>query len=182
MDQGLIPRRYAKALLKFATERKCDELIYSRMKQLEASMEAEPALQQTMANPFVSDADKASLLANAAGAAESDTALTDFVRLLIRNKRMADVRLIATAYVDLYRRTNGIYRVKLTSAAPMKPAETDRVKTLVGKHLPAGASMEFSADVDPGLIGGFTVGIDNELLDASVSNELKQLRLKLLSK
>lgn len=41
--------------------------------------------------------------------------------------------------------------------------------------------MEYSERVDPELIGGFVVNIDNERLDASVSNEFKQLRLKLLS-
>ena len=41
--------------------------------------------------------------------------------------------------------------------------------------------MEYSQRVDPDLIGGFVINIDNEQLDASISNELKQLRLKLLS-
>ena len=40
--------------------------------------------------------------------------------------------------------------------------------------------MEYTYSTDPDLIGGFTVDIDNERLDASVKNELKQLRLKLL--
>ena len=40
--------------------------------------------------------------------------------------------------------------------------------------------MEYVSRVDPDLIGGFTVSIDNERLDASVRNELKQLRLNLL--
>ena len=42
--------------------------------------------------------------------------------------------------------------------------------------------MEYNHRIDPDLIGGFVVNIDNEKLDASVANELKQLRLKLLSK
>lgn len=41
--------------------------------------------------------------------------------------------------------------------------------------------MEYHHRVDPSLIGGFTVTINNEKLDASVADELKQLRLKLLS-
>ena len=40
--------------------------------------------------------------------------------------------------------------------------------------------MEYDTHVNPDLIGGFTVSIDNERLDASVKNELKQLRLNLL--
>ncbi|WP_368075483.1 F0F1 ATP synthase subunit delta, partial [uncultured Muribaculum sp.] len=39
----------------------------------------------------------------------------------------------------------------------------------------------FSRTVDPELIGGFVININSERLDASISNELKQLRLKLLS-
>ena len=34
--------------------------------------------------------------------------------------------------------------------------------------------------VDPALIGGFTVTLGSERLDASVRNDLKQLQLKLL--
>ena len=41
--------------------------------------------------------------------------------------------------------------------------------------------MEYSSSVDPSLIGGFTVSVGNERIDASISNELKQLRLNLIS-
>ncbi len=40
--------------------------------------------------------------------------------------------------------------------------------------------MEYDFKIDPELIGGFTVNIGSERLDASIKNELKQLRLKLL--
>ncbi|MBO8476635.1 MAG: F0F1 ATP synthase subunit delta, partial [Bacteroidetes bacterium] len=36
--------------------------------------------------------------------------------------------------------------------------------------------------VNPSLIGGFTIKVDSLLLDASISNELRNLRLKLLSR
>lgn len=42
--------------------------------------------------------------------------------------------------------------------------------------------MEYMSVVNPDLLGGFTVNIGNEKLDASIANELKQLRLNLLSK
>ena len=58
--------------------------------------------------------------------------------------------------------------------------EMSRLKSLVEKHL-GDATVEFTKDVDPDLIGGFVVTVNSERLDASVSNEIKQLRLKLLS-
>ena len=54
-----------------------------------------------------------------------------------------------------------------------------RIKDLIAREL-KGASMEFSTRVDPSLIGGFVINIDNERLDASLSNQLKELRLSLL--
>ena len=63
----------------------------------------------------------------------------------------------------------------------MAPADEDRLRKLIQRHL-GSAQMEYRHLIDPDLIGGFVVSIDNEKLDASVANELKQLRLKLLSK
>ena len=107
--------------------------------------------------------------------------MADFLKLLVVNKRLGVLRGIALAYIALYRTAHRIYSVSVTSAAPLAQAELDRIHTLVDKHLPDGATAEISQAVDPALIGGFTVAIDNERLDASVANELKQLRLKLLS-
>lgn len=156
--------------------------MYELMKTLSTSFDNSPELATTVANPFVAEADKAKLLQTAAGASPKDTLFGDFIKLLERNKRIALTRGAALAYQDIYRRENHIYRVHVTSAAPMDKNQDQRLRQLVASHLPQGASMEYSTSIDPDLIGGFTVGIDSERLDASIKNELKQLRLKLLSK
>lgn len=182
MDQGLIPRRYAKALFMLAEERGADKAVYDAMLRLSAAFAAEPDLQKAMANPHVAAADKQKLVA---AAAEPDSKaaplVADMAELMERNRRMDYVRGVALAYVAIYRNARKIYRVDITSAAPLQSAELERIHTLVKKHLPADATAEFNEAVNPDLIGGFTVSIDNELLDASVANDLKQLRLKLLS-
>ena len=40
--------------------------------------------------------------------------------------------------------------------------------------------MEYDYRINPALIGGFTVTVNSERLDASVANTLKQLRLHLI--
>ena len=91
------------------------------------------------------------------------------------------MRDIAIAFLAIYRKTNGIYSVKVTSAGELSAAERDRIKTIITRHLPEGSKIEYSSTVDPELLGGFVVNIDNERLDASIKNELEQLRLKLIS-
>ena len=44
------------------------------------------------------------------------------------------------------------------------------------------ASMEYAERVDPARIGGFAIDIASERLDASVRNNLEQMRLNLLKK
>lgn len=179
MQEGLIPRRYAKALYKFAVECDATRAVYDKMLLLERSFEQQPALQEVMLNPYIKNNDKLKLLATAAGVDSSDPVMTDFFKLLDKNKRFEMARAIAIAYRQLYRRECNIYQVHVTSASPLSDAEETRLKDIIKRHLDGG-SMEYSSDVDPDIIGGFIVKIDNELLDASISNELKQLRIKLI--
>ena len=179
MNEGLIPKRYAKALYKVGVERGCDKRLYSLMQNLTAAAAADPGLQKAVANPFVTETDKAALLTTAAGAEAKDTAFADFVALLRRNRRVDMACAIAAAYVAYYRSQHNIRSVRVVSAAPLDSALLARIKALVEAHL-HGASMEFSTSVDPSLIGGFIVNIDNESLDASLSRQLKELRQSLL--
>lgn len=179
MNQGLIPRRYAKALYKFALEHNTDKRIYALTGALVDQFAHHKELQLTLSNPFVDNADKTLLINTAAGATAADTDWADFLRLLVDNKRLDIVRDIATAYRDIYRQAHNIYVVKVTSAAPMDPADEKRLKKMIQERL-NGGTMEFTDSVDPDLIGGFVININNERLDASVANELEQLRQKLL--
>lgn len=181
MDQGLLPRRYAKALYKFADERHDTQAVYGFMENLDAAFDANPRLQQTIANPFVKTADKVALLTTAAGKnADSSATLADFIKLLVENRRIDLAREIALAYMDTYRKANNIYKVSVISAAPLSQADNDRLKALVEKHLDGGTA-QYENAVQPDLIGGFVINIDNERLDASVKHELEQLRLALLN-
>lgn len=180
MNEGLIPRRYAKALYMVALDRKQSERMYDLMQTLAESFKANAGLSATVANPFVSQADKDRLLTTAAGATAADTTFADFLKLLAENRRTDLINQIALSYGDLYRERNNIRRVEVVSAAPLDPKVENRIKSLVEAHL-HGATMDFSKSVDPNLIGGFIVNIDNERLDASLRNQLKELRLSLLN-
>jgi len=184
MNEGLIPRRYAKALYKIGVDRGDNDALYAMMNALDAAFAAAPGMQAVVSNPFVSAGDKIALLRSAvspmsganAGAAST---FGDFLQLLVDNRRIDMVRGIAVAYLDIYRKAGNIKRVKVTSAAPLSPVAEERLRALIAAHL-GGAAMEYCSATDPSLIGGFTVTVDSERLDASIRNDLKQLRLNLI--
>lgn len=179
MDNGLIPHRYAKALYKLALEHGNTRQVYDEMKQVISAFETDPRLSKVLANPFVSRDDKAALLKAAAGDKVENDYL-GFVKLILDSHREEYARLMALAYRDIYRQANHIARVKITTAAVLPDSDMQKLRALVENAFPD-TSLEFSYDVNADIIGGFVIDVDDARMDASVSNEIEQLRLNLLS-
>ena len=180
MNDGLIPRRYAKALYKFALDKGQDTTMYRLMTELCANFAAQPGLQSTMANPFVTDSAKQQLVTTACGLKKPDPVLDDFIHLLADNRRLPMLNAIALAYLAIYRQAHDIHEVTVTSAFPLDKATEKRITDVIQQQIGPDGSMEYHSVVNPDIIGGFTMTIDNDKLDASIANELKQLKLNLL--
>lgn len=178
MDNGLIPFRYAKALYKYALEHHSTEEVYNLMKRVVASFEDNPGMQKILSNPFVKPEDKEKILLSAAGD-EADEAYSRFVKLIIEHKRTDFALQMMLAYRDIYRKENNISQVKITTASNLDDSLMQKLRDIVKKAF-SNSVLEFSDSVNPDLIGGFVIDVDSVRMDASVSNELEQLRQTLL--
>ena len=179
MDNGLIPQRYAKALYKFAIEHDNAREVYDEMKQVIASFQSDPRLTKVISNPYVGRDTKAELLKAAAGdKAEND--YLGFIKLILDNRREEYALSMALAYRDIYRKANKISQVKITTAAKLPEKEMEKLRNLVSSSF-KGRTLEFAEDINSELIGGFVIDVDDSRMDASLSNEIEQLRLNLLS-
>jgi F-type H+-transporting ATPase subunit delta len=178
MNDGLIPTRYARALYKFAMESDSAAQVYGEVKQLSKSF-TDITMQRTVDNPFIAIADKEKVLLSAAGA-QKDGCLDKFVLMVIRHNRENFMREIILQYGKIYRERNNIAQVEIVTASKMPDAKIAEIADVVKTQL-AGKTIEETHTVNPELIGGFLVKVDNIVLDATIKNELKKLRLKLLS-
>ena len=178
MDNGLIPQRYAKALYKFASEKGETGQMYELSKVVIKSFQENPELQKVLANPYVSSQDKDALLVAAAGEHHGDI-YGRFIALLIENKRISYAYQIMMAYRDLYRKENHISQARITTATPLEKDLLDKLRKIVASSF-KDSTLEFSEAVNPKLIGGFIIDVDSVRMDASISNELEQLRQTLL--
>ena len=179
MNEGLIPKRYAKALYLLASEKGDAATVYKQTALLVANMAAQPGIANAVENPFLPTDDKVNLLATAADIKQG--LLVDFFRLVINNGRQNMIYDMALAYCKMYRDANGIAQVEVTTAALLPDASLNKIKDSVKSCIDA-KEVEYSVKVNPELIGGFTVKVDSKLLDASIRSELTDLRFKLLSK
>jgi len=176
MNAGIIAHRYAKAFYQFASAHKEEDMLREELKSLSEQFLAVPVLQKTLDNPTVSPAVKIELLTTAAGKDISDTC-RKALHLIVKNKRTHFIRPVALMYDKVYRKAKGMIIMKLATTEPASNDVKNKLVALVKKN---SDQVEFITEINPDLIGGFTLEIDDLRLDASVKNLLNQLRLELI--
>ena len=172
MDIGVISVRYARALLKSATDQQLEDAVYQEMQLLAKSYLDVPQLRQTIAGPMLSKDKKETLLLTAVGG--SATPLTKaFIQLVLKEGREPVMQFIANSYVTLYRQQKNVIRGRLITAARVSPDTEQKMRRMVESK--TNGTVEFETEVNPDLIGGFILEYDTYRMDASVKSKLNTI-------
>ena len=172
MDIGVISVRYARALLKSATDAKIEADVYKEMRTLAKSYTEVPQLRQTIDNPMLSKDTKQQLLLTAVG--EKPCELTKaFISLVLKEDRENVMQFIANSYVTLYRQQKNVIRGRLITAAAVSPATEQKMRQMVESK--TNGTVEFETEVNPDIIGGFILEYDTYRMDASVKSKLNSI-------
>ena len=164
--------RYARALLKSATDQKLEDAVYQEMMTVAKSYLDVPALRHTIDNPMLSKDKKEALLTVAAG--EKPCQLTKaFIALVLKEDRENVMQFMANSYITLYRKQKNVIRGKLTTAARVTAETEQKMRQMVeGK---TNGTVEFETEVNPDIIGGFILEYDTYRMDASVKSKLNNI-------
>ena len=168
--------RYARALLKSATDQKQEDAVYQEMMTVAKSYLDVPALRHTIDNPMLSKDKKEALLLVAAG--EKPCELTKaFIALVLKEDRENVMQFMANSYITLYRKQKNVIRGKLTTAARVSAQTEQKMRQMVESK--TNGTVEFETEVDPDIIGGFILEYDTFRMDASVKSKLNTILTQL---
>ena len=177
MDIGVISVRYARALLKSATDASLAETLYAEMQRLVQCYLDIPALRQTIDNPMLAKDKKQMLLETAVGGDGASPLSKSFIALVLKEDRENMIQFMAASYVTLYRQQRNIIRGKLTTAVAVSPQMEQKMRQMVeGKTQ---GTVEFETQVNPDIIGGFILEYDTYRMDASVKSKLNSILTQL---
>ena len=176
MDIGVISVRYARALLKSATDQKLEDAVYQEMQLLAKSYVEVPQLRHTIDNPMLSKEKKEALLLTAVGGQPTDLTRA-FIGLVLKEDREPVMQFIANSYVTLYRKQKNVIRGRLITAARVSPATEQKMRQMVESK--TNGTVEFETEVNPDLIGGFILEYDTYRMDASVKAKLNTILTQL---
>jgi len=105
------------------------------------------------------------------GEKDHDRVLDNFVKILNQNGDLGRYGQIEAEYQKLEAVGRGIKEVQLTTASNLDPKEI-----IAHLNKVVGGKAEIRHKVDPGIIGGVVVRVDDTLIDASLKSNLDKLR------
>jgi len=173
MDIGVISVRYARALLKSATDAKIEDAVYQQMLLLAKSYIEVPQLRHTIDNPMLAKDKKEALLLTAAGGEQALPLTKAFISLVLKEDRENMIQFMANSYVTLYRKQKNVIRGKLTTAVAVAPETEQKMRQMVESRTQG--IVEFETEVNPDIIGGFVLEYDTYRMDASVKSRLNSI-------
>jgi F-type H+-transporting ATPase subunit delta len=177
MDQSKVRVRYSKAFFSLAKEknqldtlRKDIELVYALCKE-------SADFRLLLESPIVKTSRKVKLLKSIFDKQISPLTL-NFLELITNNRREAHLTGILQNLLSLYRQEEGMKSAVITTAADLNPSLITDIQKQIEKQL--NVQIELTRKVDPALIGGFILRIDDQQVDASIASQLRKVREKLL--
>jgi F-type H+-transporting ATPase subunit delta len=166
-----VASRYAKSILDLSIEKGQLEQVYADMLFLQAAIKGSKEFAAVLKSPVVHADAKNKIFQAVAGSKISEMTMA-FTRLLITKTREAVLPEVIGSFIQQYKKHKNIHSVKLTTAIPISDALKNeiisQVKTNKGMQ-----NVELETIVDPDIIGGFVLQTGDQLVDASISYDLK---------
>jgi len=173
MPNPRLASRYAKSVLDLAIERGQLEGVYTDMQYLRDLIRQSRDFAVMLRSPVVAS-DKKMAVINAITGGNIGELTLAFVRLLVSKGREGELVEIIPAFISQYKKFKGIHTVKLTTAAPVSSELQNRIVAQVQQNSRL-QLVELETAVNPDLIGGFVLQTGDQLIDASIAQELKAI-------
>ena len=165
--------RYARAILNLAKESGLETEVNADMQFINATISESHDLQTMLKSPVIKAADKKKVL-DAIFKDKVNAVSLGLFNLLEENKRMVMLEPIAAQYTIIYDYLKNMNVAKVTTAVAltkdMEQKVLDKVVELTGNK----TSLENI--IDPSILGGFILRVGDMQYDASISNNLNELR------
>lgn len=174
MHNPRLAGRYAKSLIDLAREKDQLEEVYQDMLLLQGICRSSRPFVNLLKSPIIK-ADKKAQILNEITRDKISHITNSFNNLMIAKGREETLPEIIEAFINMYNGIKGIFKVKLTTAQPV----SEELKQNIVNRFTATTAMqniELEAVVKEELIGGFMLEFNNNLIDASVLRDLRDIK------
>ena len=175
--QSPLATAYAQALLELANESNAAAAIGEELAGLRQIIEADEQFSLLLADPGISAEERAQFL-HRVFEGRASTLILHLLGVLNEKGQLVLLAKIAQVYDELLQQQEGIVEVDATVAQGLGDDQLQAIGRTVGDALKRRA--EVHQRVDPAIIGGLVLRVQDQLIDGSIRAQLSAMRRQFL--
>ncbi|MBK7132063.1 MAG: ATP synthase F1 subunit delta [Bacteroidales bacterium] len=176
MNDGKISVRYSRALFQSALEKKIIDKVNEDMIFI-AEVCKLPETKEFLHSPIIIPSKKTAILHKMLEGNVEKVTLS-LIDLVVKNGRESNLPAIAREFINETRKYRGITESVLTTAVKVDPKVKKQITDLISSVF--STKVDLQEIVDPSIVGGFILRVDDNYIDASIQNKLRKIRKELL--
>jgi F-type H+-transporting ATPase subunit delta len=173
-----VAKRYAKALFELAAEEKILETIESDISLIDQVTAENTDLADMLGNPLINNQDKFSVLKEIF-AGKINALSLNFLDLLAQKKRLMLLPDMVAAFNSMMLKYHNTVEAELVSAVELSADQADKIQKSIESM--TGKKLRMEKRLDPEIIGGFVVKVEDVVIDNSIRYQLAKLHEKLIT-
>lgn len=176
MSNHRVATRYAKSILELSIEKGQLEEVNEDFKNLAAMGKASRELALALSNPVLTSDRKLKVL-KALFSKGCSPITTSFFEIVSRKNRESVLLDIAKEFVNQYNQYKSIQVAEVSTTTPLTETQRNQLISLV-KEISGLQEVILEEKINPALIGGFVLKVNDRQLDESLSSKLKALKVQ----
>ena len=173
MIANTIARRYAEAIFKASSKFDCLEEVYNDLNELANEMEISQEFRYFMLTPRIKKSRKKELITELFKEKFSDVTI-HFLFVLIDKRRQEYLKRINNYFKVLYDRYH--QRMEITAVSTLALTEEEKSKLKQTLEKITGKIISIVNKIDPSILGGLIIKIENKIFNNSIKGHLENLR------
>ena len=178
MNDSLITVRYVKALYQLAEDNGEQNKVKEDIGSLLKCIVELPEFNDFLNNPLLKTTQKIKLIDELFKNKIQDLTLR-FLHLLIENRREVHLFNMCHYYNSYYRKKTGIEEASITTANKLSAEHKKEILDFITKKFKI--KIELKEEVNPAIIGGFVLRIEDQQINASLEAQLNKIKRELIN-
>ena len=178
MSQGMIARRYAKALVNLAENEKDLDNTGKHLNSITEVYKENLELRQVLSDTKVSSGIKLEILKDVLSKIKVSKLVDTFSRFLLAKRRIDFLPDIERAFNLLLQEKLGRIEANVTTASELPKDTVKKLVDAISSY--SGKEIEVNVTIDPSIIGGIVTRIGSTVIDGSIQTYLNQIRQSII--
>jgi len=166
--------RYATALFELALEANAIEAVKDELDRFDALIAESADLTRLVRSPVFSADEQLQALSAVLERAGIRGLAANFLKLVVRNRRLFAVRDMIKAFRNLVAKHKGEATAEITVAETLKDRHVDALRAALKSV--TGKDVDLDVKVDPAILGGLVVKLGSRMVDSSLRTKLNAMK------